>query len=399
MNTRHDELPLGHVQLCLWWAVAALLSLAIRCFAADAALAPSTSGVSPPLRFCLATLEHDHAWWTMDHIRQTPGVELVGVFDRHEHLREKARKRLTNSVPLFDDPEKMLKAVKPDALIVTAPNNEHRDLVELAARHRIHCLVQKPMATTAADARAMQKAAAAAGITLMVNYYPLWQPARHELLTRAKGGEIGEVQQMTLVNGMQGPKDMNVLTPDYRKWLYDPVRNGGHVMGDQVTYGLDYVLWVMGRPESVVATITPIKKHEEGIDDLATLTLSYPRGQATVIASWAWPHPRGELFCAGSRGSLTLRDKDIVRRNSPERFNLPVEETVIQPAAAIPPERKHGIAYFAHVLRNKLPVEQPHSAELNVVVCEVVDAARESALTGRRITLPSPSSKSLHRKP
>jgi len=118
-----------------------------------------------------------------------------------------------------------------------------------------------------------------------------------------------------------------------------------------------------------------------------------------VIASWAWPHPRGELFCAGSRGSLTLRDKDIVRRNSPERFNLPVEETVIQPAAAIPPERKHGIAYFAHVLRNKLPVEQPHSAELNVVVCEVVDAARESALTGRRITLPSPSSKSLHRKP
>jgi len=223
----------------------------------------------------MATLEHDHAWWTMDHIRETPGVELVGVFDRQEHLREKARKRLTNSVPLFDDPEKMLKTVKPDALIVTAPNNEHRDLVELATRYRIHCLVQKPMATTAADARAMQKAAAAADITLMVNYYPLWQPARHELLTRAKAGEIGEVQQMTVVNGMQGPKDMNVLTPDYRKWLYDPERNGGHVMGDQVTYGLDYVLWVMGRPESVVATITPIKKHEEGIDDLATLTLSY----------------------------------------------------------------------------------------------------------------------------
>jgi len=373
--------------------VAALLSFAIHGLAAHAAPAPvASSEVPAPLRFCLATLEHDHAWWTMDHIRETPGVELVGVFDRQEHLREKARKRLTNSVPLFDDPEKMLKAVKPDALIVTAPNNEHRDLVEPAARHRIHCLVQKPMATTAADARAMQKAAAAAGITLMVNYYPLWQPARHELLTRAKAGEIGEVQQMTVVNGMQGPKDMNVLTPDYRKWLYDPERNGGHVMGDQVTYGLDYVLWVMGRPESVVATITPIKKHEEGIDDLATLTLSYPRGQATVIASWAWPHPRGELFCAGSRGSLTLRDKDIVRRNSPERFNLPVEETVIQPAAAIPPERKHGIAYFAHVLRNKLPVEEPHSAELNVLVCEVVDAARESAGTGRRIKLKPSSS-------
>lgn len=347
----------------------------------------SLSNAPTPLRFCLATLEHDHAWWTMDQIRQTPGVELVGVLEQHEHLREKARGRLTNSVPLFEDPEKMFKACKPDALIVTAPNNEHRALVELAARHRIHGLVQKPMATTATDARAMQKAAAAAGITLMVNYYPLWQPARHELLTRAKAGEIGEVQQMTVVNGMQGPKDMNVLTPDYRRWLYDPVRNGGNVMGDQITYGLDYILWVMGRPQSVVATVTPIKQHEEGIDDLATLTLNYPRGQATVIASWAWPHPRGELFCAGSRGSLTLRDKDILRKNSPERFNLAVEEIVIQPSATIPPERKHGIAYFAHVLRHKLPVEEPHSAELNVLVCEVVDAARESARTGRRVTL------------
>ena len=86
------------------WDLAALLSLAVPCFAAHAAPAPaSKSDASAPLRFVLATLEHDHAWWTMDHIRETPGVELVGLFDRQEHLREKARKRLTNSVPLFDD--------------------------------------------------------------------------------------------------------------------------------------------------------------------------------------------------------------------------------------------------------------------------------------------------------
>ena len=368
--------------------VVSILLAASASSAADASpAAASASEPVAPLRFCLATLEHDHAWWMMDHIRQTPGVELVGVFDRHAHLREKAGTRLTNSVPLFDDPEQMIKACKPDALIVTAPNSEHRALVELAARHRIHCLVQKPMATTATDAIAIPKAAAAAGITPMVNYYPLWQPARHELLMRAKSGEIGEVQQMTVASGMQGPRDMNVLTPDYRKWLYDPERNGGGVMGDQVTYGLDYILWVMGNPESVVATVTAIKKHEEGVDDLATLTLGYPRGQAVVVASWAWPHPRSELLCFGTRGSLSLRDKEIVWKNSPERFNVPTEEKTIQASATIRPERKHGIAYFAHVLRNKLPVEEPHSAELNVHACEVVDAARESARTGRRIIL------------
>lgn len=190
-------------------------------FAALLSSAGPSIASDTPLRFCLATLEHDHAWWTMDHILQTPGVKLVGVYDRHPHLREKARARLKDEVPLFDDLERMLKELKPDALIVTAPNNEHRALVELAARHHIHCLVQKPMATTAADARAMKKAADSAGITLMVNHYPLWDPARYEMLKHAKSGEIGEVQQMTVVNGIQGPRDMNVLTPDYKKWLYD----------------------------------------------------------------------------------------------------------------------------------------------------------------------------------
>lgn len=345
-------------------------------------------GAAPetPLRFCLATLEHDHAWWTMDHIRKTPGVQLAGIYDRHPHLREKGA-RLPFSPPVFDDIEKMVREVKPDALIVTAPNNEHRALLELAARHRIHCLVQKPMATTAADARAMKKAAAGAGITLMINHYPLWDQPRHELLRRAKSGEIGEVRQMTVINGMQGPRDMNVLTPDYRKWLYDPVRNGGYVLGDQVTYGLAYILWVMGVPDTVVATLTPLKKHEEGIDDLVTVTLQYPRGQATVEASWAWPHRVNELLCFGARGSLTLRGSEILHRNAPARFDIPAEETVTKPPASIPPQRAHGIANFAHILRNKLPVEEPHSAELNVRICELVDAARESATTGRRIAL------------
>lgn len=322
----------------------------------------------------------------MDHIRKTPRVQLAGVFDRHPHLREKGA-RLSPAPPVFDDIEKMLKEVKPDALIVTAPNSEHRALVELAARHRIHCMVQKPMATTGADARAMKRAADAAGITLMVNHYPLWDQARYELLKRAKSGELGEVHQMTVVNGIPGPRDMNVLTPDYKRWLYDPMRNGGYVLGDQVTYGFAYVLWVMGVPDSVVATLTPIKKHEEGIDDLATVTLQYPRGQATVEASWAWPHRVNELFCFGAGGSLTLRGNEIVRKNSPARFDIPVEEKASKPSAAIPPERVHGIANFSHTLRNNLPVEEPHSAELNVRICELVDAARESARTGRRVAL------------
>ena len=135
-------------------------------------------------------------------------------------------------------------------------------------------------------------------------------------------------------------------------------------------------------------SVTAIKMHEEGVDDLATLTLQYPHGQATVMASWAWPHPRDEILCFGPLGSLSLRGKEVVLKNSPTRFNVSVEEKTSQSAATVPPERKHGIAYFAHVLRNHLPIETPHSAELNIGVCEVVDAARESARSGKAVVLP-----------
>lgn len=123
------------------------------------------------------------------------------------------------------------------------------------------------------------------------------------------------------------------------------------------------------------------------LPDVVTVTLQYPPGQATVEASWAWPHRINELLCFGARGSLTLRRSEILHRDAPARFDIPVEETVTTPPASIPPKRAHGIANFAHILRNKLSVREPHSAELTVRSCELVDAARESASTGRRIAL------------
>jgi predicted dehydrogenase len=48
---------------------------------------------------------------------------------------------------------------------------------------------------------------------------------------------------------------------------------------------------------------------------------------------------------------------------------------------------RNGIAYFLYCIRNDKPIEGPVSAELNVGVNEVIDAAKESIRTGRAVSL------------
>ena len=49
----------------------------------------------------------------------------------------------------------------------------------------------------------------------------------------------------------------------------------------------------------------------------------------------------------------------------------------------LPNETSNPVSYFVDCIRNNKPVEDPVSAQLNVQVMEILDAARESARTGR----------------
>jgi predicted dehydrogenase len=56
------------------------------------------------------------------------------------------------------------------------------------------------------------------------------------------------------------------------------------------------------------------------------------------------------------------------------------ENVVLDP---LPKEASNPIAYFVDCIRNHKPIEDPVSAQLNVQVMEILDAARESARTGK----------------
>jgi predicted dehydrogenase len=335
-----------------------------------------------PIRVGLATLEHDHAWWTLDHIDAAPGARLVGVVDRDPARRERLR-HLRPDCTVFDDVGQLLDAGC-DALVVTAPNNEHRALVEAAAGAGIACMVQKPMATTYRDA--LDMAEAAASRALMINYFPLWQPAKVALFDLVRAGDLGDLRQLTFRNGHQGPRGIGVLTEDYQRWLYDPIRHGGGALADQATYGIAYAVWLLGMPQRVYATETPVARHELGADDIATVLLDYPATQVRVDGSWGWPHRIESIECIGSSGSVVLQDGAVVRRPATKRLSDPIETESIP--ADVAPAAPNGIAHFVEVVRSGVPILRPHTVADNLLIAQVTDAALRSAAMNAPVSMP-----------
>jgi predicted dehydrogenase len=88
-----------------------------------------------------------------------------------------------------------------------------------------------------------------------------------------------------------------------------------------------------------------------------------------------------EVF--GPKGSLLARHTSLLHRTADAHGpNVPPdgESLTLEP---LPKETSNPITYFVDCIRNNKPIEDPVSASLNVQVLEILDAARESARTGK----------------
>ena len=362
------------------------------------ALAPAYAlPAQAPTRLAVIGLDHDHVWGLLAAIAKEPDAQLVAIADPHPELVSKAKARVPAAVKFYDDYRKMLDEIKPDAAIVTTENDRHLEILRECAQRHIHYSTEKPMASTAADAREMERLADQAHIKLMVNYWNAWVAPTHDLFHRVYAGELGPVQKIVVEQGHQGPREIGV-SKEFAAWLYDPAKNGGGALIDFGCYGAEWALFLKGRPARVYAHALKLKTAQHNaVDDDAVIVLEYPDSTAVIQASWDWPYSKGQVEVYGPKGSLLATEQQLFYRPSntqaTQKGNLglagqPVE---LQP---VPHEISNPIAYFLYCIRGEhaggpeIEVADPVDAHMNVGVVEVLDAAKESIRTGRAVDLP-----------
>lgn len=346
---------------------------------------PQPQQSAKPLTVGVVGLVHDHVHWILG--REERGdIQIVGIAEPNRALAQRYADRYGFSMDIvYDSLEELIAATQPEAVTVFTSIYDHLRMTEIAARHGIHVMVEKPLSVSLEHARRMKAVADSAGIHLITNYETSWYPSVYRTRAIVEAGEIGPIRKIVVRDGHQGPKEIGV-SDEFLAWLTDPELNGGGAIIDFGCYGANLITWLLDgqRPISVTAVTQTIKPEVyPKVDDEATIIVTYPDAQGIIQASWNWPVSRKDMSVYGKSGYVHADNAREMRIRPSE--NEPESPLV---ADAVPAHHYDPFSYFAAVVRGAIqPEDDLSSLETNMIVMEILDAARESAATGRTIAI------------
>ena len=345
----------------------------------------SAQTTGKPLRVAIVGLVHGHVAGFLGPALKRSDIQIVGIVEADQQLAHRyADEYKLDPQLLYSDVEQVLTAVQPQAVLVYTDTSDHRRIVEAAARHRIPVMMEKPLAVSVEDALSIKRAADAGHIPVLVNYETTWYPSNNAMYQLVREGALGDIRKVVVHDGHKGPKEINV-EPEFFSWLTDPARNGAGALFDFGCYGADLMTWLMnGEAPITVTAVTQQIKPEiyPRVDDEATIILTYPKAQAILQASWNWPFDRKDMEVYGATGqAITVRRDDLrVRRNGDDAERQ-------QSAPALTAPYNDPISYLIAVVSGEIKPTGLSALDTNVTVVRILDAARESAKTGRTIRL------------
>ena len=239
--------------------------------------------------------------WIMDfHARaalEHPGAELVAAASWRQPSLDRLAGRYgiarttTDWRALAADPEV-------DAAVIGTPNALHAEQAVAFLEAGKHVLVEKPMASTLAEADAMVAAARHAGGWLMVAHCWRFHPDVRALRARVEAGELGEIVKTRSygVHARWGPSG----------WFTDPELAGGGALLDMGVHAIDTTRYLLGDPEPVrVCATIGTRYGGYAVDDDAVLLVTWSNATNSVVESGWWqPHLGGleadtELYGTG----------------------------------------------------------------------------------------------------
>ena len=188
-------------------------------------------------------------------------VEIVGCADIREHA---ARETAANfKIPqVYTDPQRMLNELKPDIVVVAAPNMHHKDLSLLSLRNGAHVVCEKPVALRYEDAIELFSEASNLGL----HFFPA-QTYRFFNEQMA----VKRIVDHGLLGDVYYAEFDAVRRRGVPRWGFFHIKNenGGGPFCDLGVHQLDYLLWLLGNPEILAVSGKTWTKHANTNENIA----------------------------------------------------------------------------------------------------------------------------------
>ena len=269
-------------------------------------------------------------------LMQRSDVRVVAMCDTNENAMDRLSETLgasSNEANRFSNIESLLNTEELDGVVIATPHTEHAFQVRACLTNRLHVLVEKPMATTAADARDFIKYAEEAEKILAVAYQRHGEGKFIKARELLHSGIIGDVR---LVHVIIAQDCLSVFQPG-ASWRADPALSGGGHFMDTGSHINDILLWTTGlEPKCVYANI-----NKEGtlVDVNTSISVEFTTGAVGSLSYTSMsPEWREEFTYYGSEGMMRFgateplyvhrKGDDIILPRAPGRGRPPAQNFI-----------------------------------------------------------------------
>ena len=336
-----------------------------------------------PLKIAVIGLTHAHVHWILS---DNDAVSIIGIVEPNKDLAQRLTKQYGYSMDIvYNSMEALYKEIKPEAVTAFNSIHDHLEVVRFFAPKGIHIMVEKPLAVSWEHAQEMQQIANKYNVHLLTNYETSWYGSNHKAYDIAiSNHKLGSIQRMVFHHGHPGPIEIG-CNQEFLDWLTDPFLNGGGAVTDFGCYGANIATWLLqGQTPEKVTCITRQFKPEKypDVDDDATIVLDYKNLQVIIQASWNWSHSRKDMELYGRTGYIICRDDKnltILEDEKKGPFNLK--------STKLPHQINNPFTYLYALVRKDISMIDFDLASLenNLIVVQILEAAKYSARTGRTI--------------
>jgi predicted dehydrogenase len=300
-------------------------------------------------------------------------------------------------VPCFSNLKEMFAAISPDGIILSTPTPLHVSQGLECIERSCPVLVEKPLATSAVQAKILTDAAEHASVPLLVGHHrrhnPLIQKAKELIVS----GEIGNIRALQATCWFYKPDEYFDIAP----WR---TQKGAGPISVNLVHDIDLMRYFCGEIISVQAQMAPSIRGFDN-EDLAAAVLKFENGvigtvtvSDSIVSPWSWEltsreypiYPMTSESCyllGGSDGSLSVPDLKVWSHKGERNWWNPISGTIAPRDASDP--LINQITNFADVIRGNADALVTGLDGLKTLL--VIEAIQKAAQTQSLIEVMNPS--------
>lgn len=360
------------------------------------------------LKAVIIGFAHTHVNEVALYLSECPDFELAAMADARPGLENTEvffcspkwnliRVREKYCEKFYDNYVQMLEEENPDMAFILAENTAKVEIVEECAKRGVNVCIEKPMASTLAEAKQIQACVKRYGIEAVVNWPVAWRPYIHKMKALVDQRIVGEPIKLRYINGHGGPigkgvrhrgitEDLIEVTDEQRRrfWIYQQEFGGG-IFLDISCYGCLFTKWMLGDgAKSVLSWGANLNTPCGDTEDNFAAIVKYDDTRMSVIeGTWSTPRaviPSGPMMvCTDGVIMCTGGAEDHPEVKVIDMFGneLPA------PAAEAEDKYRNMPWHYANHVKTGEPVHEILRLDTNVGIMAMIEALINGSASGK----------------